>query len=65
MAQPITTSPATITVEEAAERLGVSLTLAYKAAKTGQLPVVRVGRRMLVPLAAFERMLGIEPSDAA
>lgn len=48
----------TFTVEEAAELLGISRGLAYQAAATGELPVVRVGGRILVPRARLMEMLG-------
>jgi excisionase family DNA binding protein len=48
----------TITVSEAAERLGIGRNHAYEAAKTGQLPTIRIGKRILVPVAALDRMLG-------
>lgn len=41
----------TTTVEEAAQALGVSRSAAYRAAAAGQIPIVRIGRRMLVPRA--------------
>ena len=49
----------TLTVEEAGRALGISRGSAYLAAKSGQLPTIRVGGRLLVPLfqlgpAAFE-----------
>jgi excisionase family DNA binding protein len=47
----------TRTVEEAAEILGIGRSAAYAAAARGELPVLRVGRRVLVPLAALERLL--------
>ena len=47
----------TLTVEEAAHLLGISRGLAYELARLGQLPVVRLGRRLLVPRAALENML--------
>jgi excisionase family DNA binding protein len=43
--------PPTISVEHAAELLGVSRSAAYRAAKAGQLVTFRVGRRLLVPTA--------------
>jgi excisionase family DNA binding protein len=46
-----------ITIEEAAERLGIGRSLAYAAAKDGSLPVRRIGRRLVVPLAQLNRML--------
>jgi excisionase family DNA binding protein len=47
----------TWTVEEAATLLGISRATAYEAAKTGALPHIKIGRRILVPVAAVERML--------
>jgi len=47
----------TLSVEEAAHLLGISRGLAYELARSGQLPVVRLGRRLLVPKVALERML--------
>ncbi len=45
------------TIEEAAARLGISRGAAYQAAAQGELPVIRIGRRLLVPRAAFYGML--------
>jgi excisionase family DNA binding protein len=50
--------PPTISVEHAAQLLGVSRSAAYRAAKAGQLVTFRVGRRLLVPTAPLLRMLG-------
>lgn len=47
----------TLTVDEAARELGIGRTLAFQMARTGELPVIRLGRRVLVPRAALERML--------
>jgi len=47
----------TLTVCEAARLLGISRGLAYQLARCGKLPVVRFGRRLLVPKKALERML--------
>ena len=45
-------------VIEAGKKLGVGKDQAYALAHAGKLPVLRVGaRRMVVPLAAFQRML--------
>lgn len=56
---------ATITVEQAAELLGVSRGTAYRAVATGQLPTIRVGRRLRVKRAPLERMLEIAPDPSA
>jgi len=33
---------------------------AYEAAKAGEIPTIKIGRRLLVPRAALDRMLGHE-----
>jgi excisionase family DNA binding protein len=48
----------TLKIVEAAKVLGISRNAAYAAAKNGELPTVRIGRRLLVPKAAIERLLG-------
>lgn len=52
------------TVEEAAEVLGVARNSAYEAVKEGQIPSMRVGRRILVLWGPFLRMLGAEDEAA-
>ena len=52
--------PLVITVEEAARLLGISRSLAYDAAASGELPVVRVGRRILVSRARLMAQFGLE-----
>ena len=47
----------TLTVDETAHLLGISRGLAYELARCGKLPVVRFGRRLLIPRAALEKML--------
>jgi len=47
----------TMSVGEAGKRLGVGRNKAYEAARAGQIPTIRIGKRLLVPIAAFERML--------
>jgi excisionase family DNA binding protein len=51
----------TFTLTEAARRLGISRALAYEAANRGELPVCRIGRRLLVPRAALLRLLQDAP----
>jgi excisionase family DNA binding protein len=54
----------TLTVEEAAHLLGISRGLAYEMARRGKLPVVRFGRRLLIPRRALGRMLD-QPGDGS
>jgi excisionase family DNA binding protein len=37
--------------------LGISRGLAYELARSGQIPVLRLGKRLLVPNIALERLL--------
>jgi excisionase family DNA binding protein len=47
----------TLSVEEAADVLGLSRASAYAAANAGDIPVIRIGRRLVVPRHALERLL--------
>jgi excisionase family DNA binding protein len=47
----------TITIPEAEKKLGVGRNQAYAAAHRGELPTIKIGRRLLVPVVALERML--------
>ena len=49
--------PATLTVEETGKLLGISRGLAFKAANSGEIPTIRIGRRLLVPGEQLRRML--------
>ncbi len=52
--------PPTISVEHAGSILGVSRRAAYRAVHRGELPAVRIGRRLLVPSAKLLDLLGID-----
>lgn len=52
-----TTEKLTITVEEAGTLLGISRGLAFEAVRQNRIPHIRIGKRILVPRAALERML--------
>ena len=45
-------------VEEVAAILGIGRATAYQCANTGEIPALRLGRRLLIPRAALVRMLG-------
>jgi excisionase family DNA binding protein len=47
----------TLSVPEAAQLLGVSRMTAYSAVREGTIPSLRIGRRVLVPRAALDRLL--------
>ena len=46
-----------ITVPEAAAMLGISRNFAYELVKQGKLPVIRFGKRLLIPRLGLEKML--------
>lgn len=47
----------TITVEEAARRLGIGRSLAYSLIREGALPHLRLGSRIVIPVSALQRLL--------
>lgn len=57
----------TLGVVEAGSRLGLSRGSSYRAAKSGQLPCLRFGKRLVVPLRVLEKMLesGLPASEVA
>jgi excisionase family DNA binding protein len=57
MKMPDPTTEPTVSVERAAECLGIGRSLAYEAVRTGEIPSIRVGTRIRVPTAALCRLL--------
>lgn len=47
----------TLTVEEAAHELGIGRTSCYAACRSGQIPVLHVGGRLLIPRTALDALL--------
>jgi excisionase family DNA binding protein len=61
----VSTERKTTTLDHAAQVLGISRNSAYAAAKRGEIPTIRLGRLLLVPIAALDRLLnGGEPRVA-
>ena len=60
----LTELPPTISVERAGELLGISRRSAYRAAANGELPSVKLGRRILVPTARLLALLGADEADS-
>lgn len=50
--------PPTISVERAGEVLGISRRSAYRAAASGELPTLRLGRLLRVPTPRLLELLG-------
>ena len=58
--QPHTLSevPKTISVPEAGRRyFNLAKNASYEAARRGELPIIKIGSRLRVPVVALERML--------
>jgi excisionase family DNA binding protein len=47
----------TVTVDEAARRLGLGRNATYEAVRKGEVPAIRIGKRWLIPVAVLDRML--------
>ncbi len=57
-------SPLVLSVKEARRQLGLSRGLMYEALRSGQIPSIRIGRRILIPRAALKRMLDRAAEDS-
>jgi excisionase family DNA binding protein len=51
-------------VNRVAEALGISRALAYEGVKSGAIPAIKIGRRVVVPTAAVRRMLQLDAVTA-
>ena len=49
--------PKTQTIAEAAQELGIGRNQAYEAAKRGEIPTIKIGKRILVLREPLKRML--------
>jgi excisionase family DNA binding protein len=49
----------TVTIEEAARVLGLGRSAAYEAARRGEIPCRRLGRRIVVPVPLLLQWLGL------
>jgi excisionase family DNA binding protein len=59
----IAPEPSTLTIEECAGILRLSRGSTYEAARRGEIPVIRIGRRLLVPRARLMALLGEDASS--
>jgi excisionase family DNA binding protein len=50
-------NPKTVNVEEAGRILGIGRNSAYEAVRRGEIPVIKIGKLLRVPVVALERML--------
>ncbi len=54
-----------LTIEEAAHLLRISRGSAYLAARGGEIPTIRIGRRLLVPRAKLLQLLGEDGAEGS
>jgi excisionase family DNA binding protein len=57
--------PPTISIDQAARLCGIGRNAAYRAAHRGEIPSLRLGRRLRVPTARLLDMLGCSAADLA
>jgi excisionase family DNA binding protein len=55
----------TLTVDEAAKVLGISRALAYELIARGEIPNLRLGRRIVVPRHALDLLLAQATPETA
>ena len=54
-----------MSIPAAGKLLNLSRPTMYKLAKAGKLPILRLGRKLVIPRAALERMLAeVKPANA-
>ncbi len=56
--RPSDDRPATMSVDAAARYLGISRSHAYDLVRAGELPHLRLGRRILIPTRDLDALLG-------
>jgi hypothetical protein len=54
-----------MSVPDAGALVGLGRSAAYRAAKAGDLPTIRVGGRVVVPTAALRRLLQLDDGTVA
>lgn len=57
--------PKTLTIDEAAKELGIGRNNAYAAARRGEIPTIRIGKRILVLREPLKRLLAGSTIEAA
>ena len=56
---------ATLSVDQVSSILGISRNSAYQGIRDGEIPSIKIGKRILVPRAAFMRLLDPQGAEAA
>jgi excisionase family DNA binding protein len=55
--------PPLLSVSEASRLLGITRDAGYRAARAGDLPTLRWGRRLYVPTARLREVVGLAPQQ--
>ena len=56
--------PLAVTVDQACDLVGVRRTKLYELVRTGQLRLVKIGRRSVIPFDDLKKLVGPERSPA-
>jgi excisionase family DNA binding protein len=54
---PVMPAPMVLTVKQTSKVLGLGLNQTYEAIRCGVIPSMRIGRRIIVPIAALDKKL--------
>lgn len=54
----VAVEPSTLSVEQAAQRLGISRSTAYECVRSGSIPSLRFRRRIVIPAVVIDQLLG-------
>jgi excisionase family DNA binding protein len=63
MAMNKNSNPTVLTVVEVAKILRIGRLTAYQAIERGEVPSIRIGRRILIPRMALEQLLTTKQKD--
>lgn len=63
MSKELRPERAVVSVPEAARILDIARGTAYRGVQEGWLPAIRLGRRLVVPIAALEELLQVKPKE--
>lgn len=55
----------TFSVDEMAAAVGISRPKAYELVNSEGFPIIRVGRRIRIPVSAFQRWLDVQANERA
>ena len=57
---PTPQQQATLTADQVSKILNIGRNQVYNAMKNGEIPCLRLGRRLVIPTAAFRNLLGLD-----